>query len=152
MNKRFSGLVAAAAGVLMLMAAVPVWAHHSFAAEYDIDKPVKLQGTVKKVEWINPHCWITIDVKKPDGKVETWEIEAGAPNAMFRRGFSRDSLPLGTEIVVTGYLAKNGLPRVNGRDLTLPNGQKLFMATSDPFAQDDKDKDNDKDKEKDKDK
>src|ERR1700683_5748609 len=136
MNKRFSVLMPAAAGGLLLMAAVPAWAHHSFAAEYDIDKPVKLQGTVKKVEWINPHCWITIDVKKPDGKVETWEIEAGAPNAMFRRGFSKDSLPLGTEIVVTGYLAKNGFPRVNGRDLTLPNGQKLFMATSDPFEPD----------------
>jgi hypothetical protein len=145
MNKKFTGIAAAAAGGLLLMAAVPVWAHHSFAGEYDIDKPVKLQGTVKKVEWINPHSWITIDVKKTDGKVETWEIEAGAPNAMFRRGFSRDSLPLGTEIAVTGYLAKNGGQRVNGRDLTLPNGQKLFMATSNPF-EDDKDKDKDKDK------
>src|SRR5579862_9444823 len=135
MNNRFSGIVAAAAGGLLLMAAVPVWAHHSFAGEYDIDKPVKLEGTVKKVEWINPHSWITIDVKK-DGKVETWEIEAGAPNAMFRRGFSRDSLPLGTEIVVTGYLAKNGSQRVNGRDLTLPDGKKLFMATSNPFEDD----------------
>jgi hypothetical protein len=142
MKKRISGLVAAAGG-LLLMAAVPVWAHHSFAGEYDIDKPVKLEGTVKKVEWINPHSWITIDVKKTDGKVETWEIEAGAPNAMFRRGFSRDSLPLGTEIVVNGYLAKNGSQRVNGRDLTLPDGKKLFMATSNPFD-DDKDKDKDK--------
>jgi len=82
--------------------------HHSFASEYDADMPAKIQGTVKKVEWINPHSWITIDVKNPDGTTTTWEIEAGAPNAMFRRGFNKDSLPIGTEIVVTGYLAKNG--------------------------------------------
>jgi hypothetical protein len=137
MNGKFAGVAAAA-----LLAAIPMWAHHSFAAEYDVDKPTKIQGTVKKVEWINPHSWITIDVKGADGKVQTWEIEAGAPNAMFRRGFTKDSLPLGTDIVVTGYLAKNGTQRVNGRDLTFPDGRKLFMATSNPFEQDgDKEKD-----------
>ena len=94
-----------------------------------------IQGTVKKVEWINPHSWITIDVKTANGAVETWEIEAGAPNAMFRRGFNKDSLPIGTEIVVTGYLAKNGLHRINGRDLTFPDGRKLFMPTSNPFRE-----------------
>lgn len=141
MSRNLSGVAAATAGgLLLLLSVVPVWAHHSFAAEYDIDKPVKIQGTVKKVEWINPHSWITIDVKKADGTMQTWEIEAGAPNAMFRRGFSRDSLPLGTEIVVDGYLAKNGTQRVNGRDLTLPDGRKLFMAASDPFHPDEKDK------------
>jgi hypothetical protein len=111
-----------------------MWAHHSFPAEYDGDKPVKLQGTVKKVEWINPHSWITIEVKRPDGTVQTWEIEAGAPNSLFRRGFTKDSLPIGTEIVVDGYLAKNGKQRANGRDLTLPDGTKLFLSPSAPDA------------------
>ena len=129
----FFAAVVVASGALLFGSTVPAWAHHSFAAEYDADKPAKIQGIVKKVEWINPHSWITIDVKSPDGTVQTWEIEAGAPNAMFRRGFNKDSLPVGTEIVVTGYYAKNGLHRVNGRDLTLPDGRKLFMATSNPF-------------------
>jgi hypothetical protein len=137
----WAAAVAAVCGVLLLLPAAPAWAHHSFASEYDADTPAKLQGTVKKVEWINPHSWITIDVKGPDGKVQTWEIEAGAPNAMFRRGFNKDSLAIGTEIVVTGYLAKNGLHRINGRDLTLPDGQKLFMATSNPFEADSEKKD-----------
>ena len=130
--------LAAASLAALLLSAAPAWAHHSFASEYDADMPAKIQGTVKKVEWINPHSWITIDVKAKDGKVETWEIEAGAPNAMFRRGFNKDSLPIGTEIVVTGYLAKNGLHRINGRDLTFPDGRKLFMATSNPFGESDK--------------
>jgi hypothetical protein len=132
----FREAVIAICGVLLLIPALPAFAHHSFASEYDADMPAKIQGTVKKVEWINPHSWITIDVKKADGTTETWEIEAGAPNAMFRRGFNKDSLALGTEIVVTGYLAKNGLHRINGRDLTLPDGRKLFMATSNPFEAD----------------
>ena len=109
-------------------------AHHAFAAEFDANKPVMLRGTVTKVEWINPHCWITIEVKRPDSSVQTWEIEAGAPNALFRRGFTKDSLPIGTEIVVDGYLAKNGTQRANGRDLTLPDGRKLFMGSSNPDA------------------
>ena len=134
MSRRFFlAAVTVACGALLFVSTVPAWAHHSFASEYDADMPAKLQGTVKKVEWINPHSWITIDVKGPDGTVQTWEIEAGAPNAMFRRGFNKDSLPIGTEIIVTGYYAKNGLRRVNGRDLTLPDGRKLFMATSNPF-------------------
>ena len=132
-RKSFLAAVTVACGALLFVSTVPAWAHHSFASEYDADMPAKIQGTVQKVEWINPHSWITIDVKSPDGTVQTWEIEAGAPNAMFRRGFNKDSLPIGTEIVVTGYYAKNGLRRVNGRDLTLPDGRKLFMATSNPF-------------------
>jgi hypothetical protein len=108
----------------------PVWAHHAFNSEFDAAKPIKLEGVVKKVEWINPHSWITIDVKGADGKVETWEIEAGAPNAMFRRGFTRNSLPVGTQIVVNGYRAKDGRTRANGRDLTLPDGKRLFMGSS----------------------
>jgi hypothetical protein len=126
-------------GVLLLfgLAAAPVWAHHAFSAEFDAAKPVKLQGTVKKVEWINPHSWITIDVKQPDGKLLTWEIEAGAPNSMFRRGFNRNSLPIGTEIVVNGYQAKDGKQRANGRDITLPDGKRLFLGSSLPGAEKD---------------
>jgi len=124
-------LVALAAGGLLLNgAAMAVVAHHAFNSEFDAAKPIKLTGTVKKMEWINPHSWLTIDVKRPDGTVETWEIEAGAPNAMFRRGFNRNSLPIGTEVVVNGFQAKDGRKRANGRDISFPDGKKLFMGSS----------------------
>ena len=116
----------------LMLAAVPAAAHHAFTSEYDATKPVKLKGTVKKVEWINPHSWITIDVKNPNGSTTTWEIEAGAPNSMFRRGFTKDSIPLGIEIIVDGYLARSGRPRANGKDLTLPNGKQLLLSGSGP--------------------
>lgn len=127
-----------AAGLLVALAPAPVWAHHAFSAEYDRNKPLKLQGTVKKVEWINPHSWITIDVKAPDGTVETWEVEAGSPNSMFRRGFNRNSLPLGTAVVISGYQARDGGKRANGGDITFPDGRRLFLAGSNPDDPDNK--------------
>jgi hypothetical protein len=115
--------------VLALLGAA-VSAHHSFAAEFDSNKPIQLRGTVAKVEWINPHTWIHIDVKDADGKVERWMIEGGTPNTLLRRGLTRASLPEGTEIMVDGYRAKNGSNRANGRDVTFPDGRKLFMGSS----------------------
>jgi hypothetical protein len=118
-------------GVGFMAAAVaPVIAHHAFAAEFDANKPIKLTGTVTKMEWINPHAWLHIDVKKPDGTVEAWMIEGGTPNTLLRRGITRDSIKIGTVVNVDGYQAKDGSLRGNGRDLTLPNGQKLFMGSS----------------------
>ena len=114
----------------LLLSARPARAHHAFAAEFDAKKPVRLQGTVTKVEWVNPHAWIHIDVKKPDGTVEKWMIEGGTPNTLFRRGFTKTSLPYGTVIVVDGYQAKDGSLRANGRDLTFPDGRKLFLGSS----------------------
>ena len=117
-------------GVAAIFAAsAPLRAHHAFAAEFDSTKPVKLTGTVSKVELINPHSGIYIDVKGPDGKVETWAIEGGTPNSLLRRGITRESLKVGTVVNVDGYRAKAGGHRANGRDITLPDGRKLFMGT-----------------------
>ena len=129
MRIKLVSLVAGAA-FLLAAAAVPSFAHHSFAAEFDAKKPVKLQGTVTKMEWINPHSWIHIDVKKADGTIEKWMVEGGAPNALLRRGWNKASLPAGTEIVVEGFQAKDGALRANGRDITFPDGRKLFVGSS----------------------
>jgi len=114
----------------VIATSVPVVAHHAFAAEFDANKRLQLEGTVTKMEWINPHAWMHIDVKKPDGTSEEWMIEGGTPNTLLRRGITRDSLKPGTIVKVDGYQAKDGSKRANGRDLTLQNGQKLFMGSS----------------------
>jgi len=137
MRSRLFGVVAGAAFVVAA-AAVPVIAHHSFAAEFDAKKPVKLRGTVTKMEWINPHSWIHIDVKGADGKVEQWMVEGGAPNALLRRGWNKNSLLPGTEIYVEGFQAKDGALRANGRDITFPDGKKLFVGSSGTGAPDER--------------
>ena len=126
-----------AAGVGLLLAA-PVWAHHAFGAEFDVKKPLKLRGSVTKWEMINPHSWIHLDVKGADGKVASWMIEGGSPNSLLRLGFTRNSLPPGTEIIVEGYQAKDGANRGVGANLTFTDGRKLFLGGSAPGADPDR--------------
>jgi hypothetical protein len=135
MRRTLSVLVA---GIGLLLAAVPVIAHHSFAAEFDANRPVKLRGTVTKMEWINPHSWIHIEVKNSDGSVSKWMVEGGAPNALLRRGWNKNSLLPGTEILVEGFQAKDGALRANGRDITFPDGKKLFVGSSGTGAPDER--------------
>jgi hypothetical protein len=128
--KKTISLLLAAFG--MLFSALPVFAHHAFAAEFDVNKPVKLRGNVVKVEMVNPHSWIHVAVKNPDGTTTEWMIEGGSPNALIRHGFTKSSLPAGTEIIFEGYQAKDGSPRANGRDFTFPDGKKIFLGSSGP--------------------
>ena len=120
----------AVVGLAMFAASSQLLAHHAFSAEFDAKAPVNLKGPVTKVEWINPHAWIHMEVKKPDGKAETWMVEGGTPNTLQRRGISRDSIKVGTVIVVAGFRAKDGRMRANGRDITFPDGRTLFMGSS----------------------
>ena len=120
-------LLVIVAAVGLLTAAVPVWAHHAFAAEFDQKKSLKLKGTVVKWEVTNPHSWIHMDVKGEDGQVVTWMIEGGSPNNLYRLGFTRDSLPPGAEIVVEGYQAKDGSNRAVGKNVTFADGRRLFL-------------------------
>ena len=120
----------AIAGAGLLMATGPLSAHHAFSAEFDAASPVKLQGPITKVELVNPHAWIHMEVKKPDGKVEQWMVEGGTPNTLQRRGITRDTIKIGTIIVVDGFRSKDGTMRANGRDITFPDGKTLFMGSS----------------------
>ncbi len=126
MGKRF---ILTAAG-LVLLAGTQLTAHHAFSAEFNANAPVKLQGPITKVELINPHAWIHMKVTKPDGKVENWAVEGGTPNTLQRRGITRDTVAIGTVIVVAGYQAKDGTLRANGRNITFPDGRTLFMGSS----------------------
>jgi hypothetical protein len=123
-------LLVAAALLGIFGARVPLAAHHSFAAEFDGSKPVTLKGTVTKMEWTNPHAWLHVDVKGPDGKVVEWLIEGGAPNALLRRGWNRESVAAGTAILVQGFRARDGSNRASGGDVTLPDGKKLFIGST----------------------
>jgi len=127
-------LVASIGSALLCLATGPVAAHHSFAAEFDASKPVTLHGTITKLEWINPHSWLHVDVKNDDGTTTEWMVEAATPNTLLRRGFTRDTVKAGTEITVIGYQAKSGAHRANGRDLILADGSRLFMGSGDTGA------------------
>jgi uncharacterized protein DUF6152 len=131
MSQRIATIVfgIAVAGI-SVASSVPLQAHHAFAAEFDARKEVTLKGAVTRVEWVNPHVWIHVDVKKPDGKIESWAIEAGTPNVLFRRGVTKQSLKSGTEVVIDGYQAKDGSHRANGREVKLADGSKLFLGGS----------------------
>jgi Family of unknown function (DUF6152) len=126
MKTKLAVLVAGAG----LLAAIPAWAHHAFAAEFDAKKPVHLVGKVTKVELINPHAWIHVEVTEPDGKATEWMVEAGSPNILLRRGFTKTTVAVGTDVVVEGYQSKDGSNRANGRDITLPDGKKLFLGSN----------------------
>jgi hypothetical protein len=126
--RRTVTLVTIGMGMMLLSSAL--WAHHAFSAEFDANNPVTLKGVVTRVDWINPHSWLYIDVKDAGGKVVPWKIEMGAPNQLLRRGWNKKSLPPGTEVIVEGYRAKNGSDIANGGNVTLANGNKMFVGSS----------------------
>jgi WD40 repeat protein len=121
---------AASLSVIVLLTVQPLFSHHSFAAEFDGTKPVTLKGTITRVEWVNPHGWIYVAVKGADGTVVNWAVETGGPNALSRRGVRKSDFPVGTEVVITGYKAKNGTATANAQNLTLPDGRQFFAGSS----------------------
>jgi len=133
LSKRLSNLVAGAS-LGALLAAAPARAHHSFAAEFDASKPLSLRGVVTKVELINPHSWITVDVKDASGRTVSWMVEGGSPNVLFKSGVTKASVPLGSELVIDGYQARDGSNRMVGRNISFADGRPLFFAGSKPDA------------------
>ncbi|HEY5624549.1 MAG TPA: DUF6152 family protein [Gammaproteobacteria bacterium] len=111
-----------------LMGSSQVSAHHAFAANFDAERPIRFEAVITKMEWINPHAWMTVEVTRDDGTVEEWMIEAGSPNMLFRRGINQNTVQPGMRVIVDGYQARNGARRANGRDITLPDGTKLFLS------------------------
>ena len=128
--------IAALIGFLMLDGAVALMAHHAFGSEFDPNRPVLLKGKIVRVEWVNPHAWIHMEVVNPDGSKDVWMVEGGSPNSLLRRGVTRDSLKVGTDIVVDGYQARDHtLKRANGRNITYPDGRQLLLGSSNPDAE-----------------
>lgn len=117
-------------GISLLLASAPVWAHHAFAAEFDANQPIKLTGTLVKWEMINPHSWFHINVKGPDGKVSEWMVEGGSPSSLIREGVTKETVPIGTVLIIEAYHAKSGDNKAVGRDFVLPDGKRLFLGGS----------------------
>ena len=128
---RTLAVVVGGMGLILAATGVSLSAHHSFAAEFDAKKPVLFKGTVTKMDWLNPHVWIHMTVTQPNGTTEAWMVEGGAPTVLFRRGFTKTALLPGTQVVVDGYRAKDGTNKMNAREITLPDGRKLFAGASD---------------------